>query len=202
MTYNKISNLKACTCLPKGLYMSAKKTLLVMVAIAFPLLFSTQAAAVGSTSGLLMTGFRAGVSDDRGIEFVQYEIFAVHRLPWQGQGPGSWRWSVRLEGTAALLRGAGKEALVSTLGPALALFSPTGLWTIDGGSSVAYLSRYRFADKHLGGNLQFISHLGVEYLLQPELGLGYRVQHMSNADLYPENPGVDLHLLQFSYHFL
>jgi hypothetical protein len=182
--------------------MPTKKTFLVMVIIAFPLFFSPPAAAGGSTSGWLMTGFRGGISDDRGIDFVQHELFAVHHLPWQGQGPGSWRWRIRLEGTAALLRGAGKDALVSTLGPALALSSPTGVWIIDGGSSVAYLSRYRFADKHLGGNLQFISHLGIEYLLQPELGLGYRVQHMSNADLYPENPGVDLHLLQLSYHFL
>lgn len=181
--------------------MALKTTFLVLyVALSYSF-FSTWAMAEDNTSGWLLAGFRIGPSDDNGVDFVQYEAFAVHRLPWQGQGPGQWRWSTRLEGTAALLRGAGKSALVSSLGPALALTSPRGRWIIDGGSSAAYLSHYRFGAKHLGGNLQFISHLGVEYLLQPQLGVGYRLQHMSNADLYPENPGVDLHLLQISCHF-
>jgi hypothetical protein len=161
----------------------------------------TQATAGDQSSGWLMAGLRSGLSDDSGIDFAQYEAFAVHRLPWQGQGPGTWRWSTRLEGTAALLRAAGQSGLVSSLGPAVALASPGGRWNFDGGSSVAYLSRYRFDGKHLGGRMQFISHLGIEYLLQPQLGLGYRLQHMSNADLYAENPGVDLHLLQIGYRF-
>jgi hypothetical protein len=181
--------------------MALRITILVLfLALSCPLT-SARVLAGNSLSGWLQAGVRTGLSDDRGVDFRNYEVFAVHRLPWQWQGPGHWRWSTRLEGTAALLRGAGKSALVSSLGPALALTSPAGRWIIDGGSSVAYLSQYRFSKKHLGGRLQFISHLGVEYRLRPQLGLGYRVQHMSNADLYSENPGVDLHLLQISYHF-
>jgi hypothetical protein len=165
------------------------------------LLFCPCSDSLAESSGWLMTGLRSGLSDDNGTEFNYYEAFVAHRLPWQGQGPGRWRWSTRLEGTAALLRGSEKSALASSLGPALALTSPYGRWVIDGGTSAAYLSRYRFGVKHLGGRFQFISHLGIEYLLQPRLGIGYRLQHMSNADFYPENPGVDLHLLQLSYRF-
>jgi hypothetical protein len=185
----------------KGSAMAPKLTIPVLLLAISCLFPSTWVMADHSASGWLSAGLRTGLTDDHGVDFVQYEAFAVRRFPWQGQGPGQWRWSTRLEGTAALLRGGGKNALVSSLGPALALTSPGGRWTIDGGSSAAYLSHYRFDDKHLGGRIQFISHLGIEYLLQPHLGLGYRAQHMSNADLYPENPGVDLHLAQLQVHF-
>jgi hypothetical protein len=182
--------------------MSVNITILVMFLIVLCPPSATWASAKTSSSGWLMVGLRSGLSDDGGVDFVQHEVFAVHRLPLQGRGPGDWRWRLRLEGTAGLLRDAGKRGLVSSLGPSLALTSPKGRWIIDGGTSGAFLSRYRFGDKHLGGHLQFITHLGIEYLLQPQLGLGYRVQHMSNADVYAENPGVDLHLFQISFHFL
>jgi hypothetical protein len=201
MLYHRSYDFKVFRCQRNDPAMTIKLTILVfLLTLSWPL-SATWAMAENSTSGWLLAGFRTGLSDDNGVDFVQYEVFAAHHLPWQGQGPGQWRWSTRLEGTAALLRGAGKSALVSSLGPALVLTSPGGRWVVDGGSSVAYLSHYRFGDKHLGGNLQFISHLGIDYLLQPQLGIGYRVQHMSNADLYEENPGVDLHLLQISCRF-
>jgi hypothetical protein len=181
--------------------MSIKMTIAVMFAAVITLFSAPLVLADDSSSGWLKAGLRSGPSDDNGVDFIQYEAFAIYRLPWQWPGPGHWRWSMRLEGTAAILRGAGKSGLVSSLGPVLALTSPQGRWTIDGGSSAAGLSRYRFGGKNLGGRVQFITHLGIEYLLQPRLGVGYRLQHMSNADLYPKNPGVDLHLLQISYHF-
>jgi lipid A 3-O-deacylase len=133
--------------------------------------------------------------------FDQYELFANHGLPWSWHLPKGWDLTTKVEVTAGALDGGGKTGLVTSLGPGLLLTSPNGRFAFDGGSSAAFLSRDKFGRQDFGLRLQFISHAGVRFKLTPKVGIGYRYQHMSNASISAQNPGLDLHMLELSFHF-
>jgi hypothetical protein len=52
-----------------------------------------------------------------------------------------------------------------------------------------------------GEHLQFTSFvtLGVEFGAKRNLAVAYRIQHMSNAGINEPNPGLNVHMLEFSY---
>jgi len=52
-----------------------------------------------------------------------------------------------------------------------------------------------------GERFQFTSHIGLIWYLTDRVSLGYRFQHMSNAGLASPNPGLNLEMLELSYHF-
>jgi hypothetical protein len=53
----------------------------------------------------------------------------------------------------------------------------------------------------LGTDIQFTSHVGLNWDFAAHWRLGYRFQHMSNADLSRDNPGLNMHLFALSYVF-
>jgi hypothetical protein len=144
-------------------------------------------------------GLRAGYARNHEEDFSHYEIFASRDLIDVPVPFG--RFGLRLQGTAGVLHGPEDDALTASLGPAFSLATPNGKWEIELGSRAGYLSRYRFDQINLGGNFQFISHLGILTRLSPNFGLGYLFQHISNANIYDHNPGLNLHMLQFFVMF-
>jgi hypothetical protein len=61
------------------------------------------------------------------------------------------------------------------------------------------LSSYKFETRSFGTDIQFTSHVGLNWDFAAHWRLGYRFQHMSNASLSRDNPGLNLHLLALSY---
>ena len=55
-------------------------------------------------------------------------------------------------------------------------------------------------DDDFGGNLQFTSHAGMTLRWQ-EISLSYRIQHTSNASIYEQNKGLNLHLVGLGGRF-
>jgi len=147
-------------------------------------------------------GFRGSAyATDEREDLEQYELFASYGLPWRWDLPGGRDLSTKIEVTAGALAGGGETGLVTSLVPGLVLSSPSGRLAFDGGSSAAFLSRDKFGEQDFGLKFQFISHAGLRFKLTPKLGIGYRYQHMSNASISAQNPGLDLHMLQISFHF-
>ena len=58
-------------------------------------------------------------------------------------------------------------------------------------------------DRDLGSAFQFGDHLGVGLLFgdKSQFDLGYRFQHLSNADLKSPNDGIDFQQIRFAYRF-
>ncbi len=48
-------------------------------------------------------------------------------------------------------------------------------------------------------DFQFTSHVGLNWDFAEHWRLGYRFQHISNADLAKPNPGLNMHLVTLSY---
>jgi hypothetical protein len=134
--------------------------------------------------------------------FHQYEVSAVGRLPWELRAPCGWGIVTLIDLSAGALRGEGETGFIGSAGPALSFGKKGFPLEIDAGVSAAVISRDSFGNRDLNGNLQFISHVGVDWRFGRKFGIGYRFQHLSNAGLYGgPNPGLNMHLLGLNWYF-
>ena len=147
-------------------------------------------------------GLRAGISANGGRnEFHQAEAFANWNLPWGWDLGKEWHLQSRLDVSAGWLGDSSQNAVVVTLGPTLVLGRARWPVSLEGGFSPTYLSSYTFEYKSFGTHAQFTSHVGLNWDFAAHWRLGYRFQHMSNADMARDNPGLNMHMLALSYVF-
>ncbi len=152
------------------------------------------------------TDFRVGLrggfsSTDFGHKFVLGEAFAYRDLPWGWDLGRKWHIQLRMQLTAGILEGYDDVAFDTTFGPEVVLSRGTFPITLDAGTSPTLLSRHTFGERDLGTAVQFTTHFGLEWHVCPHWGINYRFQHMSNAGLSKDNPGLNSHLFGVVYHF-
>jgi lipid A 3-O-deacylase len=150
----------------------------------------------------LAVGARGGISFNvPAHRFQQAEGFADFDLPWHWDIYSNWRLQPRIDLSAGWLNNQHANAFIGTVGPLLELRPGKFPLALEGGSSPTLLSRYRFEGMDFGERFQFTSHIGLIWYLTDRVSLGYRFQHMSNAGLASPNPGLNLEMLELSYHF-
>lgn len=81
-----------------------------------------------------------------------------------------------------------------------------GNWVVWIPLEVLWLADHEFGHrgngfKDYGGPFQFSSGLGLGYALSTHWLVGYQYEHMSNANMYDQNPGLDSHSLHIEYRF-
>jgi len=156
---------------------------------------------------LLNVGIRGGVDGpnvfggDEKEHFQQYDIFVTATLPWDWRFESGWGFSPRLMGTAGVLEGAGEAGFVGAVVPVLAFGPRDSRWSLDAGIGAAILTRHKFGVQNFGGAFQVVATFGLRVPVYRALGVGYRMQHLSDAKLYGEGTGADLHMLEVIYTF-
>jgi hypothetical protein len=151
-------------------------------------------------------GVRAGLdlTDRHGSHkgnFRMYEAFGNYLLPWSWSSSSGLELRTRVDASGSLLEKEGTRAFVGTLGPGLALEMFSGRMEIDAGVSAAGLSRHDFPGRNLGSSFLFNLHGGIGAYFFQHFGIGYHYEHMSNAYLYNQNPGLNLHMVEVKYRF-
>jgi lipid A 3-O-deacylase len=147
-------------------------------------------------------GARGGLpANSSSSEFRQAEIFANWNLPWGWDLGKQWRLQSRLDFSAGWLGDQGDNAAIGTAGPTVVLSRGRLPVSLEAGLSPTLLSRSEFPSKNLGMDFQFTGHVGLNWDFATHWRLSYRYQHMSNADLAPQNPGLNLHMFGLSYVF-
>jgi lipid A 3-O-deacylase len=150
----------------------------------------------------LSVGARGGFSFNAGNHrFSQSEAFADFDLPWQWNFYSDWRLQPRIDVSTGYLGNQTTSAFIGTAGPLLELRKGNFPLALEGGSSPTVISRYRFGSTDFGGGFQFTSHIGLTWYITDHLSMGCRFQHMSNAGLAKPNPGLNVGMLELSYHF-
>lgn len=133
--------------------------------------------------------------------FYEAEAFANLDLPWRWNLGKKWTLQARVDASVGWLGDADDNAVVGSLGPGL-LFARENLpFSFDAGATPTLISRSDFRDKDLGGQVQFTSHLGVNFDVLEHVRLSFRYHHMSNAGLNPHNPGLNMFMFGASYLF-
>jgi hypothetical protein len=147
-------------------------------------------------------GLQGGWSfNDDEESFNQAGIIAAYRLPLQWQRWDVLNVSTRLTAMASVLDGGGDTGLLGTLGLELVIGLGDSPFEFRTGGGATLMSRYKYGDEDLGGAFQFTSYVGLEYRFLETLSGYARAQHMSNAGIYSENPGVNLMMIGLRYRF-
>jgi hypothetical protein len=144
-------------------------------------------------------GDRIGNSID-GPRTTLHEIYGRVPLP-QLSFLADYGLTLDLEGSAGLMEARTDSGLVANIGPVFLLQRPGIPLLLEAGVRPGYLERHQFGRRNLGGPFTFSSHIGLQLTPFRPLALGYRLQHFSNAFIYPRNPGINLHMLQLQLHF-
>jgi hypothetical protein len=167
----------------------------------FVVVFTLSSMACHSEAQDYLVGMRGGSSfGNGGQSFQQVEAYAGRNLPWRWDH-SDWRLQSRLEISAGWFGDEHADAFIGTLGPVVELSKGNFPLSLEGGVSPAYLSRYQFAEKDFGSNLQFCTHVGLDWNITKHFSLGWRFQHMSNGNLAKPNPGLNLQMLSASFTF-
>ncbi|MBW1852148.1 MAG: acyloxyacyl hydrolase [Deltaproteobacteria bacterium] len=147
-------------------------------------------------------GARKGVTAIKHDErFDLYELFWIAGLPWNAKWPSGWVLTTGLNINAGILRAAHDNGFIGSVGPILTFKKAKSRFSLILGFRLALLDDYEFGDEQLGGAFAFIEEVGLSYSLGWNLEAGYQFRHMSNADIYDHNPGLDLHVFELKYTF-
>jgi hypothetical protein len=155
---------------------------------------------------LMSVGVRGGLSgltvfgDTEKESFQQYDVVATAGLPWSWYSESGWGFGTRLMASAGALLGAGDTGFVGTLVPAIAVGRRNSQFSLDLGAGGALLSRHEFGNQNFGGPFQVVLTFGLRVPVYRAIGVGYRVQHLSDARLYgSKTRGADLHMFELIY---
>jgi lipid A 3-O-deacylase PagL len=152
--------------------------------------------------GFESVGARFGLGANGPAEHMnQGEAFAVLNLPLSWWNDGHWRLESRFEMAVGWLGGEGESAIIGSLGPGLLLHLGQTHVSLQTGFSPTLISQHTFGPQNLGSDLQFTSHIGLNYDIGSNWRIGYRLQHMSNGGISHPNPGLNLHMFGLSYLF-
>ena len=181
--------------------MSKLGTLLLVLTIC---LFSSGSCLAESMSWYSL-GVRYGTNDgtDKKTDLKRYEVYGVFNLPWSWRLASNIDLDTRLVTSAGLLNGDGDEGFIGTLAPGICFTDRNKRFSFELSGGVALLPDYRLGDEDFGGPLQFIFDVGIGIRLFKHLGLGYRIQHFSDASIFgSDNRGGETQLFEISYRFL
>jgi lipid A 3-O-deacylase len=160
------------------------------------------AASAAEESDWLQVGVRSGVGETgNGFEMKQHELYSLYRLPWGYRFSSASALTTRLDSTIGGLEHQAQTGFIATSSPTLALGLAHDKISLNGGVGGAVLSERQFEKIDFGGNFQFRLHAGANVNFTRRISAGYRFQHMSNANTFATNPGLNLHMLELAYRF-
>jgi hypothetical protein len=172
----------------------------VRILLFFPLLLSSVAGYAGDKT-VFELGARGGVNDNRNYEdFTAGEIYLLKDLPWQMPLTQSAILRTRLDAGVTFLEAAGEHSVMLAIGGDLFVPMLDDRLEFEVGLRPAFLHDYKIGEDDFGGNLQFTSHAGMTLRWQ-QVSLSYRIQHTSNASIYEQNKGLNLHLVGLGGRF-
>jgi len=168
------------------------------------IIFVSPGFCLAESMSLYGMGVRYGTNGgtDKKTDLRRYEVFGVFNLPWNWHLASNLDLDTRLITSAGLLDGEGDKGFSGTLGPGICLADRNKRFSLELSGGVALMPDYRMGDEDFGGPLQFTFDVGIGVRLFKHFGLGYRIQHFSDASLWgSDNRGVDMQLFEVGYRF-
>jgi len=178
-----------------------KKVLSVLTAL-FLIGFIIVPFAVADDPTEVTLGVRGSMGASRaGESFQMFEAYGTYQLPWRWAFSSDVVLGTYLEASIGVLNGGGDHAGAFGIGPGFDLELLNGKLEFNIGVNILGITTHQFGDVDLGSALQFSSYAGVSYKFFEHFVLGYRFSHVSNAGISNPNPGLNLHIVAFSYQF-
>lgn len=145
---------------------------------------------------------RGGFSATRTHQnFQTYLLGTGWDFPLAEEKTGPWRIEARLDASLGTLHNPDDTAALLAFGPAMHIRHRDFPLRLDVSCCPTLLSDHHFGPVDFGVGLQFTSSIGLTWQISPQWEVGYRFQHMSNASLSKNNPGLELHQFSVGFHF-
>ncbi len=146
--------------------------------------------------------FGTSIMENNDKDYNYIEISAVYGLPYSWQWDPGWEIETGISfNSGVLMDGEDDSAIIGSLGLVLYVISPVKWLEFIISQRAALMTDHVFDEEDLGGAFIFIEYIGVNINLLPELTIGCYYQHMSNAGIYGNNPGVNLQIFEIRYLF-
>ncbi len=146
-------------------------------------------------------GIRAGFSAQNSDKFFsKYEAFAVFGLPWNRRFENGWILGTFIGFNAGMIA-SDEKSFIGSVGPGLYYMTPGKSFAIIAGVYPTLIGESRFGTEDFGASFQFTSEIGVNLNFCNHWTVGYRFQHMSNAGISNENPGLNTHMAELGFRF-
>ena len=144
-------------------------------------------------------GVRAGRSEPPSVYHA--EVYGDWRLPWAASVGRGFAISTFASGAAGWIGDSNHDTAIGSLGPSFRLTYDDLPVALVGGSSPTLIGRNRIGGRNLGSAFQFTSHIGVALNIGFATEIGYRLQHLSNAGLGNDNPGLNSQVVFVGWKF-
>lgn len=148
-------------------------------------------------------GLRGGINSRNyfGTAFSQYSAFMDFGAPWIYHWDSGWTLQPVFDLAGGAIMTSEVAAAQGSMALELFLTSQEGALTLSIGGGVGAMSEHIFGNVDLGGPVFFNPHVGVRLKFAPQACIGYRWYHQSNAGIYENNPGLNLHQLELRFWF-
>lgn len=114
---------------------------------------------------------------------------------------GGWSLKPALVSAVSVLHAAEEDGLMAGIGPRLELTFPWNRLTAYATGRPSVLSEHQYGNVDLGGWFTFATDVGIRIDLGEYLMIGYVWEHISNANIYNNNPGVNFNVIELSLKF-
>ena len=151
----------------------------------------------------ISVGARVGFGKTResGEHFHLYEAVADFPLPQHYRWDSGWAIRTAISAHAGILRAGQENSLIVAVGPNFKVDLPGGRAFFTAGARAGLLSDHKLGNANLGGAFTFETDVGVIVNLIAKISAGYLWTHLSNGNIYGENPGINLHTIALTYRF-
>jgi len=146
-------------------------------------------------------GIRYAVDDGARGDFKSYELFATTGALWHSGNSEGAGFALRMEGSIGALEGDDDSSVFIGLAPVLELSHANFPVRLAVAVGPTLFSEHELDELDLGGTVNFTSSVRLHWQITPRLGARYQYQHTSNAGIYDENDGLDMHVVGVSYSF-
>ena len=148
-------------------------------------------------------GARGGIEFNNGSLEEDYdaaELYFLKTLPWGTNLGDQTTLFTRFDMGVTYLGTDAKDSAMVAIGGDVVLGFWDGIMEFEIGFRPTWMFEHEYDDDDFGGGMQFTSHAGLAFIWDPVV-LNYRVQHTSNAGIYDENPGINMHMIGLGYRF-
>lgn len=147
-------------------------------------------------------GIRTGINNNHkeNLDISLYEIYIHTFPPIYSMADNIFdSLDISFEMALGVVSDKANNSLLFSLGPTLKIIHYENIVSVSIGLKPSLITNHIFNDFDLGGTFNFKSHIAFTTSLIKKINLGYRFEHISNAGLYENNPGINFHFTDITY---
>ena len=147
-------------------------------------------------------GLRGGFDEESDVSVWSAEVFGIIDTDWDWDLSQSVRMDLNFETSVGVWETSDETVGLIHFAPELRFFYKDLPVSLSLSSGPTLISEDELSDDHdMGGFFQFTSSIGLRWAVTDQFELGYSYQHTSNAGIYSENDGLNMHAFSAAYTF-